>query len=358
MNEAKSNQLGEKKELFNKAISQLTEGYIIPEITVSEQQIFNELPRGIFEILQQFDNFNDFASWMEVVCQDAGDISSMRADQLIALAYLFGFESKPDKGIEHSLATKVKNSQVPLLTSIAIDNLFYSYKNYEQSQSIEDIHAYLKSRFLSLCNFSGEQPIRQFSRIKQEKSLIEKVRSVLKNKGVDNTDKFSDRELLAAAIKMEKELSEIPNWFDSLRYFDDLIGFYFIIDDVDLTNDERKIALTQVVERLMSATDNLANTQKVVLERKQSRAPSFEAVNIYIYGQLDHKFFGALPVKLQIRFERCLWQESAMYYMYKMYKKWEMPPWASKIDFTYVSTFRELQERLFQNFKEWFNHFK
>lgn len=330
------------------------ETYILPALTVSEQQVFEELPEGLLEILDRFNTHQDFATWMESECQKADKISSQRAEQLIVLAYLFGLESKPDRGVEHSLATKVKNSQVSLLTSRKIDNLFYRGENYEQSLSIEDIHEGLKRSFAVIGNDSGEPQIRQFSRIKQKKSLIEKVRSILKNKKIKDVDLYSDDKLLDAVLQMGHELSETPAWYDSLRVFDDLIGFNFVINDIHLTGNQRVGTLTRVLEQVKFITENLADTQKIVIERKQSRAPSFEAVNIYIYGPLNHNRFGDLPVKLQIRFERGLWQESAMYYLYKTCGEWQMPPWASTIDFAEATSFRDIQEKLFQNFKNWY----
>ena len=87
--------------------------------------------------------------------------------------------------------------------------------------------------------------------------------------------------------------------------------------------EERTQALSGYVARVKAQLEPLPNTQITTI-RKQSRVLGYEAVNMFIYGLLNHKIFGALPIKIQFRFKTALYQESAMYYTYKRYGRWEM----------------------------------
>ncbi len=257
---------------------------------------------------------------------------------------MFGFESKPDQGLLASKGSILKNMQVSTEDKERIWQIFYNPSQYESNKDLGEVVTQI---YVALSGITGPgSRVVLFDRIKQYKSILLKLANVVSR--LDNTPRVAvpDAEtLIARAIALGDQIAADP-----IANFDDLIGFNVIIDDTDLDESGRSEALTNYsarVESLLSSHPEL----RISKIRKESRAPGFEAINLYVQGWLNHRNFGDLSIKIQFRFKTAMYRESAMYYSYKTYGRWEMPPWASKISFGEIKSFRELQQELVTNFK-------
>ena len=222
----------------------------------------------------------------------------------------------------------------------AIYEVFYSSERYVKNQEIawepDDMWETIGGELSRILTVSAgkNKNIRIFSRIKQYRSLTLKL------------EKIKTRQVKPQYFA--KEAAEL-----SSRYLDDVLGFYFIIDDEGMYRKKMAKMLTAYSNRVEEGLKSRFKSIQITKIRKESRLKGFEAVNLFIQGLIDHKDLGKLPIKIQFRFKTALYGESAMYYVYKRYNEWKLPPWAEHIDFRVITTFRELQTKLFNNFKEY-----
>ena len=263
------------------------------------------------------------------------------------IAILFGFEHNLSCLLE-SYASIYKNFQVPEGDKELVWAAFYDSRNYSVEDAIEEAELAIYRALVGMPRDPEAYTVD--SRIKQYLSLVLKVGRILEeldgpkiSKGISTV-----REMLE---RLEQHRSVIAS--DPVRYFDDLIGFKFVINDAEMDDQARRDALTHYSD-LVEGALALLGSIRVTKSRKESRVPGYEAVNLYVQGLLNHRLYGNLPIKIQFRFREAMLQEAAMYYTYKMYGCWEMPPWAKDINFDEITTFEQLQEALFSNFKQFF----
>ncbi len=285
---------------------------------LTEEDFAREISAKALGIIRQLGSLDDVKTLLEsarFVLVNLGRPTSL--EMLVALeeiALLFGFEHKPDKDILDSYATIFKNLQVTPDELSQLFDRYYDNDNYKDGMNVED--ALLKTETaLSKVQIFSRTPYELFSRIKEPKSLLNKVR-----RGDD---------------------------------LEDMIGFNFIIDDTQLNVEERSEVLTHYSEQLTTVLSRYIPNTRIEVQRKESRVSGYEAVNIFIHGLLEHKELGSLPVKIQVRFKTAFYREFIMYFTYKRLGYFQMPPWANDIDFNSVTSFYDAQRLVFTKFKEW-----
>ncbi len=324
-----------------------------------EPDYWADMPEEVISIARQFDSIDDLEEWVGRIILDmhsGGQITPEALSSLETICLLFGFESKPDNGLMESRATFFKNMQVSGRDKDLIHEVFYSSEQYEPNDELvwepDTMWETIEFQFYKILKhvIENDNKVQLFSRIKQYKSLFLKLERI--TAGMENANDYKPSLNVAEIIKkiMARRAIIAAN---PAEYFDDILGFNFVIDDTGMSEDERKDALTAYSDQVEEAL-RVYSGIKITKIRKESRIPGFEAVNLFIQGWLNHKVFGALGIKVQFRFKTALFQESAMYYTYKRYNRWELPPWAQTVDFKQIASFRQMQEILFTNFKKYF----
>lgn len=318
----------------------------IKEITASGY--LSDIPKEIISIVHQFNSFQDFEPWFNNVVQTAtmgAEFTNEALSFFETLALLFGLESKPDKGLSDSKGSIVKNMQLNLVDKEKIWEFFYNPKRFFERDEFEEIEARMYVLFDRIKQEKDDFIVH--SRIKQYKSLMLKMNRIIAQLDKKSKEQLSVSETIEHIRKHKETIAT-----DSVKYIEDFIGFNFIIDDTDMDAEERSKKLTEYSEQVILLLKEYPELKLTIL-RKESRVKGFEAVNLFVQGWLPHKELGDLPIKIQFRFKRALQQESPMYYMYKKYGLWELPPWAENINFDKIASFRKLQKILFNNFKQY-----
>jgi len=315
---------------------------------IEQQKYLADLPDGVIAIVQQTGTLEELNTWVKQILNavTVGEKASAALLEAIEmLAYLFGLESKPEKGIEESVASIIKNYQLTEEERIHIHDLFYAADRYEGGKNWEDITARISDLLHqvrpSLASFTI------FDRIKQYKSILLKLRDLK-----DPRETFVSADVSFNADQIIEDASAHREGIarDPISRFDDILGFNFVIDDTNLDEAQRSSVLTDYVgqvEALLRKEPDL----KITTIRKNARVPRYEAVNIFIQGLRRHHEFGDLPIKIQFRFKTVLIGESIRYYTYKRYGIWEAPPWAQAIQLSPMLAFQQVQEALFGGFK-------
>lgn len=302
-------------------------------------------------IVRRMQTLGELEKWLKdlaFVLQNDAVASPELLETTEKLAMLFGFESKPDKGIQDSLGTVFKNASVTPEDKRLIEAFFYADKNYDQAPAVdgyiwENVEAAVSNAIASV---SGDYKL--FSRIKQYKSLMLKLEKFLQDIGAAPRGT-----VLTVAETMEKTRENAPALAnDPVRHLDDILGFNFVINDDGMNERQRTDAMTRYLTEVEEKLKAIPNA-KITAVRKASRAPDLEAEagNMYVQGLLVHKELGDLPLKIQFRFKSVLTRESIMYFTYKYFGIWTYPPWAEGIKIDEAASFREIQERLFGAFK-------
>lgn len=324
-----------------------------PHSSIGDSTYLKDLPQEVISLTRQVASFDALDEWLHqiIMAIQIGETPSVRLLLIVeTLAYLFGFESKPDKGIQDSLSSIVKNRQLTEDEKEHLWDVFYNSDRYEDGQEWEDIEARIY-RLLGQVHES-RSPFHLFSRIKQYKSILLKLENALsrvEGQPLSRNSATPD-EIITVALKHSETIARDP-----LNYFDDVMGFNFVIDDVALDDAGRSAVLTDYSKQVEALFKQDPRLQVTVI-RKAGRVPGFEAVNIFIQGLRRHHQFGDLPIKIQFRFKSVLYGESAMYYTYKRYGLWELPPWARAINLSPAIPFHQIQEALFEAFKQFTSH--
>jgi isopentenyldiphosphate isomerase len=308
-----------------------------------------DLPKEVISLTCSFTSFVALEDWMNqvVMAIGAGETPSGRLLSVIeTMAYLFGLESKPDKGIIDSVASIAKNLQLTKREREHVWEVFYNPVRYEYGQGWEDVEAYVL-RLLGQVRESNS-PFNILSRIKQYKSILLKLGKVISQIEGSTSEEPALRpdEIIEKALEHWQTIAANP-----ITNFDDILGFNFVIDDANLDDAGRDAALTDYSSQTEALFRQNANL-RVTTIRKEGRVPGYESVNLFVQGLRNHRQFGALPIKVQFRFKSVLFGESAMYYPYKRYGIWTLPPWARNIAINPAAPFRHLQEALFAAFQQ------
>jgi len=308
-----------------------------------------DMPAEVISIIQSTSSIEELGQLLENIAREVinfgGKIKPEALHHFELISILFGFESNPYDILE-SMASRFKNLQVSAADQDLITREFYTGTDpYDVETAYVMVLRTLKDM--------PQDPRYTFDgRIKQPRSLILKLgRALAKLKGAPLQKPLTVAELFAGIRSFGPTIAADP-----AIYFDDLVGFKFIINDLGMDVAERTAMLTYFAELIKSYFNPLARegSLHITQERKESCVPGFEKANLYLQDWLDHPVLGALPIKIQFRFLKAMCIESAMYYTYKRYGIWTLPPWAKGIDFDRVTSFEQLQRMLYANFKKHF----
>lgn len=328
------------------------------KVKTPASQEYQDPPEEVIDIVRRFKTFDEFERWLDKVFLDihtGGKLTNEKLHFIEILCLLFGFEHRPD--CEERRASIVKNMQLTEKDKSLIYNMFYSSDKYklngeirwEADTMLETITYQIQD---ALKEMVDNDKVISYTRIKQYGSLLSKLRRIVGRLEDVNAEKMNVRNVIGRIMKHRTTIAS-----DSLKYLEDMLGFNFIIDDTGMTEEERIAVLSRYAYQIEEALRSKFKNIQITKERKESRVKGFEAVNFFVQGLLDHKDLGSLAIKIQVRFKTALYREMPMYYMYKMHGSFELPPWATVIDFNGVASFREVQERVFLSFKEYFKSY-
>ncbi|MFA7255641.1 MAG: radical SAM protein [Candidatus Omnitrophota bacterium] len=318
-----------------------------PDRSEARDETMKGIPDSVISLARQLESVGQVK---ELLREASGlrawgaKISGEFLSVLETMAFIFGFESGPGLTLVESEGSIVKNAQVSSADQEEIWRQMYSPDNY--GRKFADIGEVKDAISLALASLSRDGVV-VYSRIKQYKSLLEKLRAAvakIKEVPVESVGKDA-REIFEEVERLKDRFRENP-----VEYFDDLVGFDVVIDDARMDEHQRAAALTSMtaeVRHLLSQHPGW----KVVTVRKDGRVKGYESVNIWVMGLLDHKKLGALPVKIQIRFFNALKHEMVMRYVFKTTGQWKYPPWITPGEVNAARTVQELRKVMFRSFK-------
>ena len=323
----------------------------------AKDKYFDDMPPQVISIVQSTSSASELKQLLQDIAQQilcfGAKIDPAALPSFERIALLFGFEHSSYELLD-SLGSIFKNMQV----SDADKDLIAS-EIYEATTPYTVGDA--ATRMLYALNDIPQDPEHYTLdwRIKQYRSLTIKLEGLItKIRGAKPLKPLSVKELLRELRKYGPIISADPTKY--LDELSDLVGLGFIINDTCMEEAARTHVLTFYANMFMCAFKPFVKQDRlrVFQERKESRVPGFEKVNIYVQGWLHHPVLGNLPIKIQLRFQRAMLRESAMYYAHKYYDRWELPPWAEGIDFDKISSQEEVEEALYLKFKEYFRSAK
>jgi len=331
----------EPNKSYNDFLAPLSKVYL-------KDKILNEIPEEVISLAHQFNSFDDLEDWINKVVrllEMGSSLPSENLDYLEDLTLLFGLESGPGINLMDSLGSRIKNHKIKDELHLVWD-LFYNPGRFSPPK-FDDIGD-VNDQLIILFNEFHMDNISIKSRIKQWGSNILKLEKVKPKIQKFKRAPYSltVKEVIREGLELKNQIAKNPN-----DLFDDLIGFNIEIDDTDMNDEQRSIFLTKVSKNLSKLLEKLNDTD-ITIKRKVSAIPEFEAINIWIQGLLNHQDFGRLPIKLQVRFKTALMWEVVERYMYKIYGRWELPPWAKDLDMSEIKSFKQLQRKLFDDFKQ------
>jgi len=309
------------------------------------------LPQGVKSLVQKIQSaqqLDEFFTEMKYLKGRGAKFSENLMSVLETLTLLFGFESGPGLVVFHSHGSVFKNWQISEEEQEGIMRHIYSVEAYENS--LDDISE-VQDTIASTLSKISRNGIVISSRIKQYKSVIEKLRiAIARINGVSlEMVPTNTQQVLRMAIQLQERIKLNPT-----EYFDDVIGFNVGIDDSNMDDKQRTTALTEITSEIKHLLEEHPDW-KVAMSRHEGVVKGYESVNIWISGLLNHRHFGALPVKVQVRFLSALKHEAAMRYVFKTTSrttgKWKYPPWITEAEIDAAPTFDALRERLLENFK-------
>ncbi|MCX5667230.1 MAG: radical SAM protein [Candidatus Omnitrophica bacterium] len=317
----------------------------------AEPDYLEDMPREVVSLVRSVSSIDQLEEMLKKIALEVQNGAEVRKEflpHLEKIALLFGLEHNT-YDVLTSWASVFKNMQVPQGDRGLIDGLFHADANFVSPYAFNEVIPVVDR----LLDGIDPQPERYTidARIKQYLSLVRKLRSVLseiEGQGVYKHP-MTVREVLDRALRHKEVIAG-----DADHYLDDLIGFKLFINNIGYDAAQRKDAMAYysgLVEKQLSSLGGVS-IKKV---RRETHVSGFETVNIYLHGLLNHRDFGELPVKIQLRLISGIFKEAAMYYTYKVYKRWDsIPPWVQPINFEEITSFRQLQELLLANFKRSF----
>ena len=309
----------------------------------------HDIPPEIISIVRSM-NFDEFDRWIRDITFGLKTFDKhVRADGrlleiLEKLALIFAYEQRSERLSVDSIESTVRNMRIEPKDREAIVNLFYAGENYSTGRTIESTEEYL----MQLLNkaLPDQKELVVFSRIKQFKSILLKLeRIVRRTKALPAESPLSVPQLINEIKVLKSQISGARS--DDL---DDLIGFNILVNDIGLSQtgcDDAMRAYAVQVERNLERAG-----LKVTKVEKKGRVPGTISINIYVYGLLDHRDFGSLPIKVQFRPQSVMYGESSMYYEYKTTGVWSQPPWVSETDFRSLRSHREARRAIYDGFKK------